>query len=298
METTTVKIDPKEEIGFMTVDETDFGRFLPEPADPSPRNGRLRAHAGRARRRAHCGTKGRAKRPADDAQGLQQGPNRPPRAPVYEPIGSRTDRLSADRGSSSKRSWDQTSSSHTGFSPAPSPARRAFQCTPTASPSARPFLALKDHRRAYLRVLYYLDDLPPERAPFRLIPRSHLSFHAQANPYVRYVSHPQEITLCAKAGSVVMIPALLFHGTHPNKDLAPRELIQFGYRPAWAGAGSADGRVGLGMGGERADRSQTFSPKPQHHRQGVETGSTNPKACSATHRASIQTAGETDAGEC
>ena len=72
-----------------------------------------------------------------------------------------------------------------------------------------------------LRVLYYLDDLPAERAPFRLIPRSHLSFHAQANPYVRYVSHPQEITLCA--------------GTHPNKATTPRELIQFGYRPAWAG---------------------------------------------------------------
>jgi ectoine hydroxylase-related dioxygenase (phytanoyl-CoA dioxygenase family) len=86
-----------------------------------------------------------------------------------------------------------------------------------------------------LRVLYYLDDLPPERAPFRLVPRSHLSFHAQANPYVRYVSHPQEITLCPKAGTVVMIPALLFHGTHPNRDAAPRELIQFGYRPAWAG---------------------------------------------------------------
>ncbi len=86
-----------------------------------------------------------------------------------------------------------------------------------------------------LRVLYYLDDLPSDRAPFRLIPRSHLSFHAEANPYVRYISHPQEITLCARAGTVVMIPALLFHGTHPNRAAEPRELIQFGYRPAWAG---------------------------------------------------------------
>ena len=34
-----------------------------------------------------------------------------------------------------------------------------------------------------LRVLYYLDDLTPERAPFRLIPRSHISFHADASPY-------------------------------------------------------------------------------------------------------------------
>ncbi len=86
-----------------------------------------------------------------------------------------------------------------------------------------------------VRVLYYLDDLPSDRAPFRLIPRSHLSFHAEANPYVRYISHPQEITLCARAGTVVMIPALLFHGTHPNRAAEPRELIQFGYRPAWAG---------------------------------------------------------------
>ena len=86
-----------------------------------------------------------------------------------------------------------------------------------------------------LRVLYYLDDLTPERAPFRLIPRSHLSFHADANPYLRYKYHPEEITLCLPAGSAIVIPAMCFHGTHPNKDTQPRELIQFGYRAAWAG---------------------------------------------------------------
>ena len=86
-----------------------------------------------------------------------------------------------------------------------------------------------------LRVLYYLDDLIPKRAPFRLIPRSHLSFHAQASPYVRYKSHPEELTLCLKAGSAVVIPSTMFHATHPNTDKSPRELIQFGYRPAWAG---------------------------------------------------------------
>ena len=86
-----------------------------------------------------------------------------------------------------------------------------------------------------LRVLYYLDDLIPQRAPFRLIPRTHLSFHAQASPYVRYKSHPEELTLCVKAGSAVIIPSTLFHGTHPNTDSLPREMIQFGYRPAWAG---------------------------------------------------------------
>lgn len=86
-----------------------------------------------------------------------------------------------------------------------------------------------------LRVLYYLDDLTPERAPFRLIPRSHLSFHAEASPYVRYESHPEEITLVVPAGSAVLIPSMLFHGSHPNRDTRPRELLQLGYRPAWAG---------------------------------------------------------------
>ena len=86
-----------------------------------------------------------------------------------------------------------------------------------------------------LRVLYYLDDLAPERAPFRLLPRSHLSFHAEASPYVRYKWHPEEITLSVPAGSAVLIPALLFHGSHPNRSDRPRGLIQFGYRPAWAG---------------------------------------------------------------
>ena len=86
-----------------------------------------------------------------------------------------------------------------------------------------------------IRVLYYLDELTPERAPFRLIPRSHLSFHAEASPYVRYKSHPEEITLVVPAGSAVVVPSMLLHGSHPNKDPRPRELVQLGYRPAWAG---------------------------------------------------------------
>ena len=86
-----------------------------------------------------------------------------------------------------------------------------------------------------VRVLYYLDDLTPQRAPFRLIPRSHLSFHADASPYVRYKYHPQEITLTASAGTAVAVPSLLIHGSHPNMDSHSRELVQLGYRPAWAG---------------------------------------------------------------
>lgn len=86
-----------------------------------------------------------------------------------------------------------------------------------------------------LRVLYYLDDLTPQRAPFRLIPRSHISFHAEASPYVRYKYHPEEISLTAPAGTAVAVPSLLIHGSHPNKDSHSRELVQLGYRPAWAG---------------------------------------------------------------
>jgi len=86
-----------------------------------------------------------------------------------------------------------------------------------------------------LRVLYYLDELTPQRAPFRLIPRSHLSFHADASPYVRYRWHPEEITLCVPAGTAVLVPSLLLHGSHPNLDTKPRGLVQLGYRPAWAG---------------------------------------------------------------
>lgn len=86
-----------------------------------------------------------------------------------------------------------------------------------------------------LRVLYYLDELTAERAPFRLIPRSHLSFHAEASPYLRYRWHPEEITLVVPAGSAVVVPSLLLHGSHPNRDSRYRELVQLGYRPAWAG---------------------------------------------------------------
>ena len=86
-----------------------------------------------------------------------------------------------------------------------------------------------------LRVLYYLDELTPQRAPFRLIPRSHLSFHAEASPYMRYKWHPEEISLTVPAGSAVLISSMLLHGSHPNRDSRPRELLQLGYRPAWAG---------------------------------------------------------------
>lgn len=86
-----------------------------------------------------------------------------------------------------------------------------------------------------VRVLYYLDDLTPEVSPFRVVPRSHLSFHADANPYKRYVSHPEEVMVTARAGSAVLINHKVFHGNFPNVGTNPREMLAIAYRPAWAG---------------------------------------------------------------
>lgn len=86
-----------------------------------------------------------------------------------------------------------------------------------------------------VRVLYYLDDLTPDVSPFRVVPHSHLSMHAEANPYLRYESHPEEVMVPAKAGSAVLINHRVFHGNYPNVGTRPRELLAIGYRPGWAG---------------------------------------------------------------
>jgi hypothetical protein len=86
-----------------------------------------------------------------------------------------------------------------------------------------------------VRVLYYLDDLTPEVSPFRVVPRSHLSMHADGNPYQRFESHPEEVMVTARAGSAVLIHHRVFHGNYPNTGTRPREMLAIAYRPAWAG---------------------------------------------------------------
>jgi hypothetical protein len=86
-----------------------------------------------------------------------------------------------------------------------------------------------------VRVLYYLDDLTPERAPFKVIPRSHLSLHADANPYKRYLTHPEEVMVCCQAGSAAIINQCVFHANYPNTSSADRRMLAIAYRPAWAG---------------------------------------------------------------
>jgi ectoine hydroxylase-related dioxygenase (phytanoyl-CoA dioxygenase family) len=86
-----------------------------------------------------------------------------------------------------------------------------------------------------VRVLYYLDDLTTDVSPFRVVPRSHLSLHAEANPYRRYQSHPDEVMVTARAGSAVLINHRVFHGNFPNTGDRSREMLAIAYRPAWAG---------------------------------------------------------------
>ena len=86
-----------------------------------------------------------------------------------------------------------------------------------------------------VRVLYYLDDLTTEVSPFRVVPHSHLSMHADANPYKRYAAHPEEVMVPVKAGGAVLINHRVFHGNFPNTGSWAREMLAIAYRPGWAG---------------------------------------------------------------
>ena len=86
-----------------------------------------------------------------------------------------------------------------------------------------------------VRVLYYLDDLTPERAPFKVIPHSHLSLHTDANPYRRFLRHPEEVMVTCRAGSAAIINQAVFHANYPNVSQEDRRLLAIAYRPAWAG---------------------------------------------------------------
>ncbi len=90
-----------------------------------------------------------------------------------------------------------------------------------------------------VRVLYYLQDLTPEAAPFRVVPRSHLSFHNDANPYLRYKEHPEQVKVTCTAGSAALINQNVVHGNYANLSNYPRELLGIAYRPTWAGPHAA-----------------------------------------------------------
>lgn len=87
---------------------------------------------------------------------------------------------------------------------------------------------------ATVRVLIYLDDLTPDRAPFTILPRSHLSLHQQSDPYRRFDNHPDMKTICLEAGDAVIFNVKAFHGTHPHTGDVRRTMLEYAYRPAWA----------------------------------------------------------------
>jgi hypothetical protein len=104
-----------------------------------------------------------------------------------------------------------------------------------AQPYGSAIFGLQSSAPRLVRVLYYLDDLTPERAPLKVIPRSHLSLHADGNPYKRYLSHPEEVMVTCRAGSAVIIHQAIFHANFPNRSHDDRRLLAIAYRPAWAG---------------------------------------------------------------
>ena len=68
-----------------------------------------------------------------------------------------------------------------------------------------------------------------------MVPKSHLSLHADANPYRRYLSHEDEVMVTCRAGSAVIINQKVFHANYPNFSDSDRRMLAIAYRPAWAG---------------------------------------------------------------
>lgn len=104
-----------------------------------------------------------------------------------------------------------------------------------AQPYGSKIFGMQSSSPRLVRVLYYLDDLTPERAPLKVIPHSHLSLHADANPYNRYLRHPEEVMVTCRAGSAAIINQAVFHANYPNVSEEDRRLLAIAYRPAWAG---------------------------------------------------------------
>ena len=99
-----------------------------------------------------------------------------------------------------------------------------------------------------IRVLYYLDDLIPEVSPFRVVPRSHLSYHDQANPYLRYAEHPEEMMVTCKAGAAVLFNNYVFPRQLPKRrDLPTRGAAALLPTDVWAGPAGRSGALGSRM---------------------------------------------------
>jgi len=85
-----------------------------------------------------------------------------------------------------------------------------------------------------VRFLYYLDNTGTDCAPLRIVPRSHICFHADAHPYRRYKAHEGEFLVPMRAGSALCFAVRMFHGTGPNISNRTRGMLELDYRPLWA----------------------------------------------------------------
>ncbi|WP_175478615.1 phytanoyl-CoA dioxygenase family protein [Bauldia litoralis] len=88
---------------------------------------------------------------------------------------------------------------------------------------------------AAVRVLVYLDGTDAGRAPLKVVRGSHLSLHAEANPFLRYSSHEAEEDMLCLPGEAIIIHHRVFHRAGRHNGGPPRHLISYGFRPAWAG---------------------------------------------------------------
>jgi hypothetical protein len=85
-----------------------------------------------------------------------------------------------------------------------------------------------------VRVLYYLDDTRDDRSALKIVPRSHISFHVDAQPYRRYKAVNDDITVPLRAGDAFIFAVRLFHGATGNTTEQTRGMLEYDYRPVWA----------------------------------------------------------------
>lgn len=103
-----------------------------------------------------------------------------------------------------------------------------------AQPYGSKIFGMQSSAPRLVRVLWYLDDLTPAKAPLLVLPHSHLSLHSDANPYKRYLTHPEAVMICCPGGSAAIINQSLFHANYPNRSQEDRRLLAIAYRPAWS----------------------------------------------------------------
>ena len=103
-----------------------------------------------------------------------------------------------------------------------------------AQPYGSKIFGMQSSAPKLVRVLWYLDDLTPAKAPLLVLPHSHLSMHSDANPYKRYLTPPESVMICCPAGSAAIINQSVFHANYPNRSQEDRRLLAIAYRPTWS----------------------------------------------------------------